>query len=196
MPPDRTFPDLISFVIYGTFVGPTDRLCLFEISNDDLGLVSSRATNRKTELAENEWDRVNDTFNEMWITTDQRIRIEALRIQKWSQVQNSNKSNLAALVAPETAVGRKIDATENRTLVCCKEYNAETVFRKRVDELIEDQISITNDIKNFTKNMKPIVVKDNVFSASSSTHNPSATRMKFYNMLPFFSFIFISFIFT
>ena len=37
------------------------------------------------------------------------------------------------------------------------------MFWKRVDDLIEDQISITNDIKNFTNNMRPIVLEDDDF---------------------------------
>ena len=47
VPTDWTFPGFISFVVYGPFADPHDRLCVFKISDEAPGLVQSRATKRK-----------------------------------------------------------------------------------------------------------------------------------------------------
>ena len=74
-------------------------------------------------------------------------------LQKRSQEQLENESQLVALIAHESAMGRQIDAAERRATVRCKKYDDKNRFWMIVDQLMEEQAEVTRSIKHFNSNL-------------------------------------------
>lgn len=179
IPNNWFFPGFFAFVVFGPFADPNDRLACFEI--EDLQKAASRAAKRKAELIEKEKDRANDDHNKRGFTTDQKINMEALTLQRLAHEQTTKESNLVALIAHESAIGRQIKASERRAFVRCKEYDASNMFWKQCDDLINKQVEITENIAKFTMNINPTngddekkkSIEDFIGSDSESLFSPN-----------------------
>ena len=131
------FFEFFSFITYGPFSEPNDRLACFEISNASPGSVESRASKRKAKLLEIDNDRSHGDSNKRGLITDQQISMEVLQLQQLSYDQNTNDSNLIAFIAHEEAISRHIKSTEKRVLVRCNEYDPKNMYWKICDNLIQ-----------------------------------------------------------
>ena len=179
IPNNWFFPGFFAFVIFGPFADPNDRLACFEI--EDLQKAASRAAKRRAELIEKEKDRANDDHNKRGFTADQKINMEALTLQRIAHEQTTKESNLVALIAHESAIGRQIKASERRAFVRCKEYDASNMFWKQCDDLINKQVEITENIAKFTMNINPTngddekkkSIEDFIGSDSESLFSPN-----------------------
>ena len=60
-----------------------------------------------------------------------------------------DETAIVALLTEESAIGRQLTNAEKWVGQRCPEYDATNVYCKRVDELIEYQLSVTNRIKSF-----------------------------------------------
>lgn len=163
IPSDWFFPSFISFVLFGPFVEDKNRLALFEEKEAPKGTHPSRSQKRKLDEAEKNCDRANDNSNDRGYSTDQKISIEGLRIQKLNHVQTTNESNLVALIAHESAIARQVDAAERRATVRCKKYDPNNVHWKHVDTLLEEQAELTRNIKTFTRSIKPVSLDNDLY---------------------------------
>ena len=97
VPSDWAFPSYMSFVLFGPFAEENDRLSIFEPS-DAPKVTQPRVKKRKSDVNEKMDERNNDTNNNRGYSTDQRISIEALKLQKLNHVQTTNESNLVAFI--------------------------------------------------------------------------------------------------
>jgi len=158
IPNNWFFPGFFSFVIYGPFANASDRLACYEIN--DSAIAASRASKRKADLLDKEKKRSNDDFNKRGFTTDQKISIEALNLQRLAHEQTTNESNLVALIAHESALGRQIEAAERRAFIRCKDYDASNIFWKNCDSLITKQAEITENIAKYTRNINPVTIRN------------------------------------
>ena len=134
IPNDWTFPGFMCFVLYVPFADKNNRLPIFDINDASRG-VASITKKRKEGLITKCNDCCNDSTNDRGFTTDQRISIEVLRVQKMSHVHNDNESNMILLIGHEAAISKQIEAAENRATICCKEYDKDNCYWKRVDDL-------------------------------------------------------------
>ena len=155
IPIDWTFLGFISFIIYGPFTDNNNILPIFEINDVSRG-VASITRNQKEDLINKCNDRRNDSANDRGYTTDQRISIDLLRIQKMYHVQNANESNMIALIGHEAAISKQIETVERRTAIRFKEYNEDNVYWKQVENLLAEQNIITKNILNYTSELKPL----------------------------------------
>ena len=107
--------------------------------------------------------------------------MEALTLQRLAHEQTTKESNLVALIAHESAIGRQIKASERRAFVRCKEYDASNMFWKHCDDLINKQAEITENIAKFTMNINPTngddekkkSIEDFIGSDSESLFSPN-----------------------
>ena len=103
---------------------------------------------------------MHDNSNPRGYTTEQMFTSEALRLQRLAYEQTANESNLMALIAHETSLGRQIDAAERRAILRCAEYDPENRYWQRCDTLIEQQSKLNLNIASFTKDVKPVSIED------------------------------------
>jgi hypothetical protein len=160
IPNDWFFPVFMSFVVYGPFVDANDRLACFETSDGSTHSNRGRAAKRQCEISEKADDRLHDNSNPRGYTTEQMFTSEALRLQQLAYEQTANESNLMALIAHETLLGRQIEAAERWAVLRCAEYNSENIYWQRCDTLIEQQSKLNLNIANFTKNVKIVSIED------------------------------------
>ena len=87
VPKDYMFPSYYAFILFGPFADPDDRLTL--LLTDDTSKSKkdgSRAQRRKTDQKEKLDNAAHDTSAVRGFSTDQRINIESLNVQKKMQV--------------------------------------------------------------------------------------------------------------
>jgi len=171
IPNDWFFPGFMSFVVYGPFVDANDRLACFETSDGSTESNRGRVAKRKAEISEKSDDRLHDNSNPRGYTTDQMFTSEALRLQRLAYEQTANESNLMALIAHETSLGRQIDAAERRAILRCAEYNPENIYWQRCDTLIEQQSKLNLNIASFTKDVKPVSIEDAINKEAKVSQN-------------------------
>ena len=66
---------------------------------------------------------------------------------------------MVALIAQNTDIERRIDAAERQEIVRCNVYDPENIYWKNCDGLIEKQVEVTEQIANYTKDLKPVGMK-------------------------------------
>ena len=81
----------MSFVAYGPFADGNDRLACFELSDAAPDTDKGRATKRKQEQLEKDIDRTNDNVNTRGLTTDQKISMKTLELQRMSHEQTKKR---------------------------------------------------------------------------------------------------------
>ena len=88
VPDDYIFPGYMTFRLWGPFAPPEDRLLLFENNDAPKNAAAlSRAAKRKLELEDKKIDRDADNTSKRGFSTDQRISIEGIFVQKKMQQQ-------------------------------------------------------------------------------------------------------------
>ena len=122
-PDSFIFLGYMAFVAWGPFAEPNDRLLLFITQDAPKNMALGRAAKRKSDMELNQSERASDSRNNRGFSTDQRISIEGLYLQKQIQLQQSEAS-MISLIAHERAISRQIDSAERRVEMRCKKYDA------------------------------------------------------------------------
>ena len=142
------------FVAWGPFAEPNDRLLLFLTQDAPKNMAMGRAAKRKADMELNESERASDSGNNRGFSTDQRISIEGLYLQKQIQLQQSAEASMISLIAHERAISRQIDSAERRAEMRCKKYDATNMHWKIVDALLKKQASITTKMEVNTASLE------------------------------------------
>ena len=109
-----------------------------------------RGAKRKSHMEFNESERVSDSRNNRGFSTDQRISIEGLYLQKQIQLQQSAEASMISLIAHERAISRQIDSAERRAEMRCKKYDPTNMHWKVVDLLLKKQAGIMKKMEENT----------------------------------------------
>jgi len=91
-PDTYIFTGYMAFVVWGPFAKPNERLLLFVTQDAPKNMALGRAAKRKAESELNQSERASNLVNNIGFSTDQRIIIEGLYLQKKIQQQNSVES--------------------------------------------------------------------------------------------------------
>ena len=96
-------------------------------------------------------DRANDTQGDRGFSTDQRISIESMNINKKRLIHQQNETRLVGLSIQEAAIRNQIESAESRASQRCPKYNKNNVYWKRVDNLLEEQNDVVEQIKEHSR---------------------------------------------
>ena len=177
VPKDYLFPSFYVFVLHGPFVPPSDRLDINLMDNKDRRKGDrSRAELRKKESKEKAIDSVNDATATRGFTTDQRIEIENLGVQRESMIDRKNEVAMVALTLEESAMSKLIEAAERRAAQRCPEYNPENPFWKKVDSLLVEQEKLMAKISGFNDSV--LKRKTSICEVSEFLNSPSPAPKK------------------
>ena len=83
---------------------------------------------RKKDAHEKAIDAKNESISTRGFTTNQRIDIESLSMQKETMIDRENEVAMVALSLEESAMTKLIDAAERRAIFHCPEYNANNPY--------------------------------------------------------------------
>ena len=84
-------------------------------------------------------------------STDQRISIESMNIQKESVRDRKRESKMAALSIQQSSINNLLNQAEIRATNRCPSYDKNNSHWKRVDSLIEEQDRVMKKLLNFDK---------------------------------------------
>ena len=141
----------MSFMVWGPFAEPNDRLSLFNTSDENEKGGKSRAKKRKADKLEKDQNRKDDNSNERGLTIDQKISYEALLIQQKSHVQHQNESTMVGLIAHEAAFSKRLDSAARMAALRCKEYDEENIHWKKVNEMEAQHSEIMKNLSSYTQ---------------------------------------------
>ena len=94
-------------------------------------------------------ERMNDTGNSRGFSTEQRISIESLNINKRRLEHQQNETRLVGLSIQQSAIESQIEGAERRANLRCPEYDENNIHWKRVDDLLEQQSEVIKLIKEY-----------------------------------------------
>ena len=120
VPLDYIFPSFFVFVLYGPFVPKDDRLSLFIIDdkNKKKG-EGTRAKGRAEDLKRKVSESHNDNTAIRGFTTEQRIEIENLNVQRQMMMDRQSESKIVGLSIEASAIERQVAHAERREEVRC-----------------------------------------------------------------------------
>ena len=183
MPSSYIFPSFFIFMLWGPFAAPENRLSITLISDNGKKGVSRKEQRSKDKEAKM-IDLVNDTKNVRGFTTDQRIQIESLNLQKQDIVDRKKERSLVSCIAEESALGRQIESAERRAASRCPTYDANNVYWKRVDDLLMRQDKVINKIGNFIDQDDEPISTISPFLNEPSPEKPQSTNNAQGNDIP------------
>jgi hypothetical protein len=130
----------------------TQFIC-FKHNKDDApkSKVRSQAQMRQDKRKQKKIERSNDTQSHRGFSTDQRISIESMNINKKRLIHQQNETRLVGLSIQEAAIRSQIESAESRANSRCPKYNKNNVYWKRVDELLEEQDQVIKTIKEHSQ---------------------------------------------
>ena len=148
MPKNYIFPSFYVFMLWGPFASVEDRLPL--LLTDETNKSKKECTRSQRRLAEKK-EKVDDSVHDLsaarGFSTDQRINIETLNVQKQNQIDRIAEAAIVAISVEESAIARQVEAAEKRAIQRYPEYNADNYFWKRSDELLQRQEDIMQEIR-------------------------------------------------
>ena len=146
--------------MYGPFAPKDDRLSLFIIDNKNKKKGDgARATARAEDLKRKVSESHNDNTAIRGFTTEQRIKIENLNVQRQMMMDRQNESKIVGLSIESSAIERQLAHAEKRAEVRCPEYNPSNVHWKRVDNLLEQQDEVVKRLHKMNKTSSRTVKK-------------------------------------
>lgn len=113
----------------------------------------SQAQKRKEKMKKKTNERANDTQGHRGFSTDQRISIESMNINKKRLMHQQNETRLVGLSIQEAAIRNQIESAESRAVQRCPKYTKSNPYWKRVDELIEEQNQVVKAIKEHSQSL-------------------------------------------
>ena len=96
-------------------------------------------------------ERMHDNKNNRGFSTDQRISIESMNINKKRLVHQQNETRLYGLSIQASAIQSQIESAETRANQRCLKYHKSNVYWKRVDALLEEQNEVIETIKEHSR---------------------------------------------
>ena len=111
--------------------------------------VKSQKEKKDDKKAIKDADRSNDAKSIRGFTTDQRLNIETVKINRQRLSHQKDETRLAGMSIQEAAIGRQIDSAESRARERCPTYKASNIYWKRADDLIKEQMKITQQISSY-----------------------------------------------
>ena len=136
VPDQYLLPSFMAFVLWGPFVEPEKRLSLLVSDDAHKSTVKSRRERRKADLDLKSSERKENTTGVIGFSTDQRISIELMNIQKESVRDRKRESKIVAL------------SIQQRSILI---YDKDNTHWKRVDNWIEEQDQVMAEFLNFDK---------------------------------------------
>ena len=121
-------------------------------------------------------DSQNNTQSARGFTTDQRIDIETLGLQKESMLDRKHEVAMVALSLEEGSMSNLVEAVERRAAQRCPKYNKSNVYWKKVDQLLLEQEELMEKIRNF--NTSIIDQKPSALSISEFLNEPSPSKKR------------------
>ena len=94
---------------------------------------------------------MHDNKNNRGFSTDQRISIESMNINKKRLVHQQNETRLVGLSIQASAIQSQIESAETRANQRCPKYHKSNVYWKRVDALLEEQNEVIETIKEHSR---------------------------------------------
>ena len=186
IPKEYLFPFFFVFVAYGPFVPVCDRLEILLVDNKDKKKgEGTRAQLRNKDEKEKALESKHDTASQRGFSTDQRIDIEALDVQKESMRNRKHEAALVGLSIEESSLSKMIETAERRAWSRCSDYDPESVYWKKVDTLLQDQDKLLLKIRSFNDNTLFEKSKTNVsvssFLNEASPNKQSGAKRKIYD---------------
>ena len=151
VPDNYMFPGFMSFMVWGPFAEPNDRLSLFNTSDGKKGGGKSRAEKRKADKLVKDQNRKDDNSNQRGLTIDQKISYEAVLIQQKTHMQQQNESTMVGLIAHESAFSKRLDSVARMAALRCREYDADNIHWKKVDEMEVEHSAILKNLSTYTQ---------------------------------------------
>jgi hypothetical protein len=96
-------------------------------------------------------ERDTDTASVRGFSTDQRISILSMNIDKKRLIHEKNESLLVGLSIEEAALARQLESAEARATARCPNYMESNRWWKRVDELVKQHDELVKSIRDKTK---------------------------------------------
>ena len=120
------------------------------ITYDDYkSTVKSRREKRKADLDLKSSEREENTSAVRGFSTDQRISIESMNIQKESVRDRKRESKIVAISIQQSSISSLLNEAEIRAAKRCPIYDKDNTHWKRVDNLIEEQDRVMAKLLNF-----------------------------------------------
>ena len=111
--------------------------------------VRNQKQKKEDKIASKAIDRSNDVTEVRGFTTDQRLNIETVKINRQRLTHQKDETRLVGMSIQEAAIGRQIDSAESRARERCPTYKATNMYWKRADDLIKEQTKITELITSY-----------------------------------------------
>ena len=129
----------------------------------------------------NSIDRTSNTTATRGFSTDQRINIETVKINRQRLTHQKDETRLVGMSIQEAAIGRQIASAEARAMLRCPEYKPTNVYWKRVDELLDLQAKVTENMGSYNDAMMKDEAKkeeENEKKVNEFLNNPSPVKKK------------------
>ena len=180
MPKDYIFPSFMAFVLWGPFAPKEKQLTLFLLGKynpiivllfnhtltqylsffhicilDDApsSITKSRAQRKKDLKVKKTSERDTDTSSIRGFSTDQRICILSMNIDKKRLQHEKNEALMASLSIHQAALAKQLESAETRAESRCPKYKATNMYWKRVDELFEEHDQLVKTIRERTMSL-------------------------------------------
>ena len=127
------------FVAWGPYALPDDRIRFINTTDSKATKKVTRAAMRKEKVEKTNNERECNTSAVRVFSTDQRISIEQLNVQKETMIERKNERTIIGLSIEMSAITLQVEAAKNRAESRCPEYNASNIMWKKVDYLLEEQ---------------------------------------------------------
>jgi len=140
-------------------------------------LVQSREQRKKDLKIKKSKERASSEVASRGFSTDQRISIESLNINRQRLTHQKEETRLVGLSIHESAIGRQIESAEARAKDRCPKYNPKNIYWKRVDELLEKQAGVTDNMGTYTESLMQDNKNNKVMEVSEFLNQPSPQKM-------------------
>ena len=94
----------MTFVAWGLFAHTNKRLTILELKDCDASIIKSRSEKRKQDKLQIDLVREQDLSNKRRISTDQRIQIDAMNLQKSHDDDRKRETLIVGLSIQESAL--------------------------------------------------------------------------------------------
>ena len=101
-----------------------------------------------------------DALNSCGLTTDQKIDLATLNVQRQAMLDRQKESTLVALSMEDNALNAQIEAAEKRAQIRCPNYDEKDANWIKVDNLIAMQDNLMNRIMDINKNEKSVHIDE------------------------------------
>merc|ERR1740124_45293 len=156
VPGDYIFASYFAFIAWGSFAPINERLEILLTTDDKKVEKSTNATRKVKERKKKDSERAHDSSAERGFSTDQRINIEQLRVQKMSCIDRKNEAVMFNLAIEESALARQVEVSETRAQLRCPEYDDNNLYWKKANTIIKKHEQVMDRISNLNSKCDPV----------------------------------------